>query len=271
MTSHQLTAQHFGSTEVYVGCLSYWDFVHDRLVMESLVVASDDTKHDAHWVHAALKKLISKIKVRFPELQCLFVVSDGGPAHFRNTLNMYLVVQLAASLDIDIVWSFHQGYHGKSIYDPEGGAVKTMLMHAIRNGLISVSNAAEFVEHARSLCSSPKSLHEDKLWNISKREFVHLKADEIDRSFSVDKDVQGVKCIQDTYCFRSFRIDGKVCASVTVVVRVFLVFASLRRCHLLGSVTVSRLFLQVIVLRSSLRSFTIFCTIPVECIFSHQD
>ena len=119
-------------------------------------------------------------------------------------------MQLAADFDIDITWSFHQGYHGKSIYDPEGGAVKTILLHAIRNNLATVSCAAEFVKFAALLCCSPKHWYQDKLWNIVKREFYLLEKSDINRSLSDTKDVVGVANISDTYCFRSVRGSGGV-------------------------------------------------------------
>ena len=101
--------------------------------------------------------------------------------------------------------------HGKSIYDPEGGAVKTMLMYMIRDGQISVECANQFIEHAAKYCTEPKSQHPDKTWNIRLRHFFELGAAEIDRSFSEAWQIDDIVEIHKTYVFRTVRdADSKV-------------------------------------------------------------
>ena len=85
---------------------------------ETYVIVSDDTNHDAHWVHAAHRLLFKILRKRFPSFKSLYFFSDGGPHHFRLALNFYLTVILAADFDVDIMWYFHMAAHGNSIYDP---------------------------------------------------------------------------------------------------------------------------------------------------------
>jgi len=172
---------------------------------DTWVIASDDTTHDAHWVFAALRKLFALLLVSFPALTQVFLFSDGGPHHFRLALNFYFAAQLACLYNLDLMWFFHMAYHGKSIYDPEGGAVKTILMYLIRNGTISVECAAQFITWAAKYCTMPTSQHPDKTWNIRLRHFLELLPTEIDRSFSESSQVDDVTGVHQTYVFRTVR------------------------------------------------------------------
>jgi hypothetical protein len=190
---------------VFIACISWWNSETDSLKTDTWVVASDDTTHDAHWVHGAMRKLFASLRVEFPHLSKVHMFSDGGPHHFRLALNFYFTVQLGHSLNLDLMWCFHMANHGKSIYDPEGGAVKTMLMYMIRDGQISVECANQFIEHAARYCTDPKSQHPDKTWNISRRHFFELGTAEIDRSFSEAWQVDDIVEIHKTYVFRNVR------------------------------------------------------------------
>ena len=54
----------------------------------------------------------------------------------------FLTVMLASEFGFAVMWYFHMAYHGKGIYDPEGGAVKTIIMHLIRRGEVSKASAS---------------------------------------------------------------------------------------------------------------------------------
>jgi hypothetical protein len=140
------------------------------------------------------------------------VFSDGGPAHFRLGLNFFLCVLLAFEFDVDLMWFFHMAYHGKGLYDPEGGAVKSILLHAIRLGIISITCAEEFCRAARHLCTSPSSQYEHSLWAVRTRHILLLHPTKIDRSGSEEWDVENIKYVHKTYCFRTVRsvLDGKI-------------------------------------------------------------
>ncbi len=99
-------------------------------------------------------------------------------------------------------------YHGKSIYDPEGGAVKAILLHAIRQGLISVTCAYDFMKHAQRLCTNPTSQYQSQTWNIRKRFVLLLERKDIDRSFSTSSEVGGITEVHKTYVFRTVRMQN---------------------------------------------------------------
>ena len=106
-------------------------------------------------------------------------------------------------------------YHGKSIYDPEGGAVKTILLHAIRMAGAQIFCAADFVRYAKRLCSVPKSVVKDKLWAITHRDFYVLSPDDINRELSSVSDVEGVDKMRGVYCFRTVRDKaGAICTQL---------------------------------------------------------
>jgi len=152
--------------------------------------------------------LVPLLQVTFPDLERMFFFSDGGPHHFRLALNFFLTVSLACGHNVDIMWSFHMGYHGKSIYDPEGGAVKVILLHLIRTGQIQVQNAEQFIQFAQQYCSEPAAQYSDKVWTIRRRHFLLLRPAFIDRTFSEEKQVDSITGVHQTYVFRTVR-EGK--------------------------------------------------------------
>ena len=72
-TQHQLTGQQFRSTEVFVACVSWWENAAQKIQTDTLILASDDIKHDAFWVKAAMEKILTTLRQQFPSLKRVFV------------------------------------------------------------------------------------------------------------------------------------------------------------------------------------------------------
>ncbi len=75
-----------------------------------------------------LRNVLTKAKERNPFLKKCVLMGDGGPKHFRNTLSFFLFPHLQRLVSkIELEWYFFKEYHGKFVYDPEGGIVKNLL------------------------------------------------------------------------------------------------------------------------------------------------
>ncbi len=194
--NHGPTAEQADSSTLLLSENSFYCHELGRMTTETGASISSDQKKDATHTHALLRAVWDRYKSR--RFGAWVIVSDGGPAHFKNKDALALAAHLRSYCGVPVMLIFHQGNHGKSVYDPEGGIIKAAARHKNQydrfqsdpikntqtffdfcNGSQELQNPKPGAKSKRSGTFSSHYCNDDTRFAISKRWFIHLK--DIDR------------------------------------------------------------------------------------------
>ena len=111
----------------------------------TLVVVSDELKHDAAFVTLIVEELVQHISSKFPRVDKIRIWSDGCVAQYKNKFNFFQLTQTSEKFGIQCDWNFFESCHGKGPCDGVGGTVKRAAARAALMGR-SIVNAHEFFQ-----------------------------------------------------------------------------------------------------------------------------
>ena len=166
----------------------------NKLFGETVIGVSDHGDNSSRATIVYLINLLRKIKSERPWVTKVILFSDGGPKHFRTVLTFALLPHLARMFGLQLEWMFFkvcrsffvcppppapaptpvasslcacvrccnsfncQEYHGKYVYDPEGGLFKFHALEYIRHPLAGAPPLAD----ASSLLEAMESRRGDE-------------------------------------------------------------------------------------------------------------
>jgi hypothetical protein len=114
------------------------------------IVIADIKKHNTISVYAFQKKMLSKLKDKFPELEKIIYLSDGCAEQYKNKSNFKNVCCHEKDFNIKAEWHFFPTSHGKGPCDGNGGTIKRMAKDACIRKTAEINSAKQFYDWATS-------------------------------------------------------------------------------------------------------------------------
>jgi len=109
---------------------------------DSLVIISNDLKHDAYAVQHFMTVLGSHLQSLYPEVTDIIMWSDGCAAQYKSKLPMHNIAQ-SYNIPFNITWNFFGSRHGKGEADGESAVVKGKLDRLVRAQHLIINDASD--------------------------------------------------------------------------------------------------------------------------------
>lgn len=149
-------------------------FKDNKRIRDSVVILSDDLKHDAGSVYHMMQTFMMHIEVHYPTVRKIVVWSDGGPGHYKSAKPFYNVSKSFDSKRFSLVWNFFGSRHGKGSADGESAVVKSFLARQAQDPAVLIDSA---MDAYTALCRSERHITDGD----SLRHFYLLKAEDVVR------------------------------------------------------------------------------------------
>ena len=120
-----------------------------EVVTESVVVISDDLKHDHNAVHKFIAVNDSVIRKRNPNVEKYIQWSDGCASQYKSKGPF---IDISCSVDdygIPIERNFFGSRHGKGPSDGESAVIKREARNAVKAGRVIIANAKDLYSYAK--------------------------------------------------------------------------------------------------------------------------
>ena len=124
-------------------------FVWSKKQNFSFALPSLDVSHDKFVINAALKIILSHIKITLPNIKEVNCFSDGAASQFKQRFHFRNLIEIADEHKILLSWNFFATSHGKGVVDGIGGTVKRLVWSAILAGE-TCRSADDFIQIAKS-------------------------------------------------------------------------------------------------------------------------
>lgn len=159
-------------------------FLRDgKLVAKTVTGITDAGDNSVFPTWLFFRRVLQQLKTENPRVKKVTFMTDGGQKHFRNTTSFFLFPHLQRLTSLELEWAFFKEYHGKYVYDAEGGVAKCKLLTALFNGL-HLTNAESAVSllngtyGAEWRSPSQAAVHEAN-FNIASRTAILITARDI--------------------------------------------------------------------------------------------
>jgi hypothetical protein len=97
-----------------------------------------------------MKKIIAHMKVKYPELEEIELMTDGCAGQFKNKFFLSNLMHAVEEFGVKLTANYYPSHHGKSLCDSIGGTIKRNVRARVLTGEFTVYNAKDFVECANS-------------------------------------------------------------------------------------------------------------------------
>ena len=87
--------------------------VGDEIVIVSLIVATDDRRHDAGAILAILDQVLRWVQEHFPHVKVIHWWSDSPSSQYRNITMFSIICRHHERYGIKCTWSYFESGHGK--------------------------------------------------------------------------------------------------------------------------------------------------------------
>jgi hypothetical protein len=118
------TAEKAAASSLLITENSFYCRQRGTMITETGAAISPDQSKDAAQTHQMLRHLWTRYTNLGHTFKFWFIISDGGPCHFKNKDALSMASDLRKFCGVPVTINFHQSHHGKSTYDPEGGLIK---------------------------------------------------------------------------------------------------------------------------------------------------
>lgn len=116
----------------------------------NFIVIANIKKHNTTAVYAFQKKLLPKLKEKFPELEKIIYLSDGCAEQYKNKSNFKNLCCHEKDFKVKAEWHFFPTSHGKGPCDGIGGNIKRMARDASTRKTAEINSAQQFFDWATS-------------------------------------------------------------------------------------------------------------------------
>jgi hypothetical protein len=149
------SAVFYDKNQVTIHCMVvHFRTLDGNVEHKSFAGICSDTSHTAPTCLCFIQKLIPRIQMFLPELNCIHYITDSPSSQYRNKSVVHLVAQHGAFFNgITATWNYLETGHGKGPCDGVGGSLKKSADIAVKSGKI-IRNAEEFYEWGQTLDSS---------------------------------------------------------------------------------------------------------------------
>jgi hypothetical protein len=112
-----------------------------------------DSVADEDFVGSAFTEFINELLQKLPNLQKLYIWSDGGNAHFRSHWGQSMMFYKCQDEfpDIIVEWHMFVSNHGHGPADGDAAAVKKSITRKYRLTLTTLRNVRDFADHIESV------------------------------------------------------------------------------------------------------------------------
>ena len=155
-----------------------------RVKRDSVVMISEDLKHDHAAVQLFMKTLAGHMAIHYPDVTNLLVWSDGCGVQYKSRMPLYNLAKNFGT-NLQITWNYFGSRHGKGESDGESAVVKNFLDNATKAQQLHKHDCADVFDF---LIRSDRHIIDGK----SQRHFYHVTSKEIN---SVRKDAPNIKDI----------------------------------------------------------------------------
>ena len=107
---------------------------------DSVIVISDDLKHDSSAVKVFVQQLADHVKTHYPHINHLIFWSDGAGCQYKSRQPMHNICH-SFGAKFSITWNFYGSRHGKSEADGESAVVKNYLDRCIKAEQLTLDTA----------------------------------------------------------------------------------------------------------------------------------
>lgn len=145
-----IQSHYFGRPQVTIHPFVVFYNDGSTIKVSNFIVIADIKKHNTVSVYAFQKKLINKLKEKFPDLEKIIYLSDGCAEQYKNKTNFKNLCCHQQDFNISAEWHFFPTSHGKGPCDGIGGNIKRMARDASMRKTADINNAKQFFDWATS-------------------------------------------------------------------------------------------------------------------------
>lgn len=109
-----------------------------------MAIISDELSHDKTAVWVFMKAILTKLKNEFPQLEKVFVFSDGCAAQFKNRYTLQNLCFMNKDFRFTGEWNFFATSHGKGAVDSIGGTIKRKALMQVKARKVIINSALDF-------------------------------------------------------------------------------------------------------------------------------
>lgn len=157
---------HWNNNQATVFTIVMYYREDEKVNHKSMVVISDDLRHNTVAVYAYQNIIIQYIKDTFKDIRKIYYFTDGASQHFKNRNNFCNLAAHKNEFDIEAEWHFHATAHGKGACDGVGGNLKRLAARYSLQGPLS-----QHILNAKDLFNwAAKNMKETQIFYSSKEE-----------------------------------------------------------------------------------------------------
>ena len=134
----------------------YMNNLDEDLTVKSYVIVSNESRHDARFVHSTREKMAIEIKNFVPQVTFYHYFTDSPTSQYRNKSIFKIISCHEEYFGAPAAWNYSEAGHGKGPCDPIGGTAKRKADHAVRHGKASIQGAHDFFAWSLNDCEQSK-------------------------------------------------------------------------------------------------------------------
>lgn len=114
-----------------------------QIKRDSVVIVSNDLKHDASAVNNFVRILGTHISIHYPAVKTLKFWSDGCASQYKSKGPLRNIANSFGLNGFSIVWNFFGSRHGKGESDGESAVVKSYLDNIVKSEQLTIHDATD--------------------------------------------------------------------------------------------------------------------------------
>ena len=119
----------------------YRNNLDEDLTVKSYVIVSNESRHDARFVHSTMEKMAIENKNFVPQVTFYHYFTDSPTSQYRNKSIFKIISCHEDYFGAPAAWNYSEAGHGKGPCDPIGGTAKRKAAHAVKHGKASTQDA----------------------------------------------------------------------------------------------------------------------------------
>ena len=117
---------------------------------QSFVFLTDEPRHDAKFVFALLRSLVSQLTKLIPELEYIHYWTDSPTSQYYNKTIFKIFLCHYEYFKVPASWNYMEAGHGKGTCDQIGGTPKRKADLAVKTEKVIIQDAQDFYQRAKT-------------------------------------------------------------------------------------------------------------------------
>ena len=160
----------------------------------SVIIVSNDLKHDFHAVHCYVQKVLEFLKQEEIPIKKFIIFSDGAPTQYKNKSSFCDCSFAYQDFKCHIERHYFGSRHGKGPCDAEVGVIKRCASLAVNARQVVIGNSQDLYEYCQGNLSGSEG------HNHTKRSFLYVSSESINRERLERVNVAAVKDTRSMHC-----------------------------------------------------------------------